>query len=536
MKQEREQNFLAPIKGDKYQKTNQVKDYINVNVNPYDQNQNLYNDSVKHCIDGEKETVGEYASLEWLFDINNLKYRFDSKSFRLFQELVEYPIADSVEKIFVNSKYGKMFKWSNSVLYAKTGNLWIISSEKDLYSTLAVCLRDFCKPFCDFLKMESDLPKRLKVAGSRFLVNMDRSSILHRTLLLLRATINDRDFVDLLDNDYSIIPLKSKVYCLNTHKIRPYTDTDYFSKSFAFDFNEKTDVTPAFKLLKSIFPDTAVLNYALYQFSSWMDSRNPNDTLLFFKGVGTNPEIKALEKVKVAFLSEPEAGKMKTNFIKRLCNSDEISSRNLFSNKISRFKLRTKFVVTMNDIPSFSTVDDALWRRVKILPFQSKFVDKPKNKHEKKMDRDLGHAIETDITLKTSLFALLIHSLRDFKNLTIDPPEACVLALETVKIVEDDFRLWLKKNIVYKHGKILTKRELFNRYECVFSSRLYLTREQKEKVKIINSHIEEINTKLEGVINHTQRVYDGVHKELGNRKTVRGYKNLWFFEDEEKPQ
>lgn len=156
--------------------------------------------------------------------------------------------------------------------------------------------------------------------------------------------------------------------------------------------------------------------------ATFLDSSLPNDKLIIFLGSGSNgmslvirllslvfgrfstslssnfftfdektvgsanPVLKDLRNQKVAFLSEPNEKRMRSEIIKRLCGNDEITTRSLYSNTMIKFKLRTKFVIAMNSLPSFTRVDDALWRRLVIINFNIKFTRNPKHKFEKKMN------------------------------------------------------------------------------------------------------------------------------------------------------
>lgn len=57
-----------------------------------------------------------------------------------------------------------------------------------------------------------------------------------------------------------------------------------------------------------------------------------------------NPMLTGLKSVKMAFVSEPTCGCFRSEIIKKVCGSDSIATRNLWSNTIVKYKLSTKFI------------------------------------------------------------------------------------------------------------------------------------------------------------------------------------------------
>ncbi|WUR03778.1 primase [Vairimorpha necatrix] len=388
--------------------------------------------------------------------------KYTESEMKLLLKIIRTPVGEVMEEISKLSSYFKKFKLSNLQLFERE--------------------RIFLRAFTDFVQSD-EIEVHLARARYRFVTDIDRAGLAGEAILY-------------------VLPMKTCVYDLKTYLGRAYTDADLFSKCFDFDYKKDEDTHKAFSLLKSIFSDPNVFKYAVITMANWLDSRKPNDNLLFFTGVGSdgksllmrslslvfgrfsdtlkssffsnesnngntaNPVVKGLKTIKVAFVSEPEAGKLKTEFIKKLCGSDEISARNLYDNFIVRFKLRTNFVIAMDDLSFFSSTDYALWRRVKIIPLESKFVEIPKHKNEKKIYPDLGMKIGSD-----SRYVCVKFYDRNARSVSI--------RIRDIKNLEDEFKSWLEKHVVYKLGLVLSNKELFNRYEDNNTEKLYLTKEQR---------------------------------------------------------
>jgi putative DNA primase/helicase len=111
-----------------------------------------------------------------------------------------------------------------------------------------------------------------------------------------------------------------------------------------------------------------------------------------------NPAIINLRHKRLAVVSEANGGEYKSELVKRMMTSkDEISSRKLYSNT-ETFAMFTKFIILINDIPTFSSNDDALWRRIIVVPFKTKFVSKPKRVMKKRQMIRYIHCLNLKLT------------------------------------------------------------------------------------------------------------------------------------------
>ena len=67
--------------------------------------------------------------------------------------------------------------------------------------------------------------------------------------------------------------------------------------------------------------------------------------------------------------------------MKEYTGGDKIKARGLHKDPIE-FKPQFKLVLLCNELPKVPPNDEATWRRMEVVEFKSKFVDKPKEPHE----------------------------------------------------------------------------------------------------------------------------------------------------------
>lgn len=107
------------------------------------------------------------------------------------------------------------------------------------------------------------------------------------------------------------------------------------------------------------------------------------------------PELALMRGKRFVVFQEPENNdEIKVGFMKELTGGDWIYARPLFKDPI-RFKPQFKLLLTCNKLPHIPSTDGGTWRRLRVSPFESEFVDEPKLAHQFKKDYDLLEKLES---------------------------------------------------------------------------------------------------------------------------------------------
>jgi phage/plasmid-associated DNA primase len=113
---------------------------------------------------------------------------------------------------------------------------------------------------------------------------------------------------------------------------------------------------------------------------------------------GTSDEVLQLKGVRYAVMQEPTKGvKLNEGIMKELTGGDPIQARGLYS-KSEIFEPQFKLVVCTNNLFDVDSNDDGTWRRIRNVPFLSKFIDN----NEKHTD-DTPYVFPKDKSLKDKL-------------------------------------------------------------------------------------------------------------------------------------
>ena len=88
-----------------------------------------------------------------------------------------------------------------------------------------------------------------------------------------------------------------------------------------------------------------------------------------------NPDIMAIRNKRFIYMAEPDDREpLNTSRMKQFTGEDDVEARGLFEDQ-TKFKITGKIFMLCNAFPTINTMDRGTWRRVRAVPFESKFVD-----------------------------------------------------------------------------------------------------------------------------------------------------------------
>lgn len=118
------------------------------------------------------------------------------------------------------------------------------------------------------------------------------------------------------------------------------------------------------------------------------------------------PELAQQRGRRFVVFQEPENNdKIQVGYMKELTGGDWVYARPLFKDPI-RFKPQFKLLLTCNRLPQIPSTDGGTWRRLRVSPWESEFVDDPKQPHQFAKDYDILEKLEL---WKKAFLWLLLH-------------------------------------------------------------------------------------------------------------------------------
>jgi len=280
----------------------------------------------------------------------------------------------------------------------------------------------FSNTAMEYSKMETNDDEALSVKIEKIVKSMMRTShklgsnSYKRTIIQeSEVFFQDKEFENKLDSKTNLIGFDNGVYDLKGMEFREGSPDDYLTKSCGYDYKEVDPEHPYIAKVNEYFSqvqtDPEIREFVLMQCSSCLSGECKDQVAVFWIGGGSNgksttlkflssslgdyasamraeyftrpkkdagsatPEI--MNKIGVRFLKVEELDDsfpIQAGVLKGSIGSGEISGRELFGGERT-FTPQWNFCFATNDFPNINEVDNGTWRRIIIVPFNSKFVD-----------------------------------------------------------------------------------------------------------------------------------------------------------------
>ena len=229
----------------------------------------------------------------------------------------------------------------------------------------------------------------------------------------------DPEFSKKLDENIYLIGFNNGIYDLENDCFRDGNPDDYVSFSTGYDYipydSNDRNVDEINDFMEKIQTDRVMREYLLTLLSTCLTGSVSEESFYIFTGSGANGKSKLMELVKhtmgdyykpmdvrlitgargtssqaspdvadkkgirVTPFDEPNADdEINTGFMKLFTGGDTIPARALFRDPIY-FKPQFKPFLLCNKTPKIDSADEATWRRVKVIPFESKFYKRKSN-------------------------------------------------------------------------------------------------------------------------------------------------------------
>jgi phage/plasmid-associated DNA primase len=174
------------------------------------------------------------------------------------------------------------------------------------------------------------------------------------------------------------------------------------------------------------------------------------------------PEMAEMKGKRFVVFQEPESDdKIYVGFMKELTGSDYIYARPLFRDPI-RFKPQFKLLLTCNKLPFIPSTDGGTWRRLRVAPWESEFVDVDENGlyngeplKENQFPKDYGLTEKLELWKGAFLWYLLHNYYKVFKkaDYKIKEPEKVLLFTKKYKKASDIYLEFLEDNLDFTEKK-----------------------------------------------------------------------------------
>ena len=354
------------------------------------------------------------------------------------------------------------------------------------------------------LVLKNDEKEAIAAKIKKFLkiqMNLYTNGFVESTMKMAECKFCDEDFGNKLNTNAYLFACNNGVLELRvvsetdpTPKVifRPGIPEDYLSFLAGYNFNEMPAINyipydadnpiylEIYDFFDKIFPDRALRDYVLRVLASCIEGTNREQCYYTWIGVGSNgksklvefmrytfgdyqtslqatvltrkrpesgaanPDIIAVKNRRFIYLQEPDYSEpLNTSRMKQFSGEDMIEARRLYGDQ-EKFKVMGKLFMMCNKLPAVKTMDRGTWRRIRVIPFVSKFVDALHPEYIAKkpnvflIDREMDAKL---LKWRESFLSLLVHiyTTEYLKNGLEPIPESVLSASNNYKESNDTF-------------------------------------------------------------------------------------------------
>ena len=274
---------------------------------------------------------------------------------------------------------------------------------------------------------------------------IDELSLLYKQFDVFKKLNNVNDYIFAFDNG---------VYDLKTHEFRNAFPEELVTctSGYKYETYDEEAMEELNVLLETIMPDPEELKYLLKTIALGLIGSNLLEEFYIWIGNGQNGkgvlrdlicytlgeyfdnmEIEYLCKTshqghanaadsimarkkdcRIVVTTEPEKDvNIRCAKLKQISGRDQVQVRELFQ-KSFNFVPKFKVIIQTNDEINIDGSDPAIIRRLRFIKFPNKFVDDPKLKTERKIDRSLKEKLKQCPKYRLAFFYILLNHYNDF--------------------------------------------------------------------------------------------------------------------------
>ena len=300
----------------------------------------------------------------------------------------------------------------------------------------------------------------------------------------------DPRFMEKLDENRYLLGFTNGIYDLKNGYFRNGRPEDFVSMSTNCDYIEYSrsnkSIQNVYHFFEQIQPEHEMREYLFTKLSSFLEGIQRDQKFEIWTGTGANGKGRILKlildsfgdyacTIPITLLTKPRADsnsctpalamtkgkrccafqependdKIYVGHMKNITGGDKLMARSLYSDPVE-FYPQFKTILACNKLPDVPSADGGTWRRIRVVPFEVKFVDNPTESfHRKKLD-NLDDLI-TD--WRSAFMSILTEKYKSYIKNGIDEPPKVLLQTNEYQNNSDIFMEYIRDNILSTDSK-----------------------------------------------------------------------------------
>ena len=478
--------------------------------------------------------------------------------------------------------YGEVFVWVGKkewYEFSEKEHKWVyiedgISLRQKISDELPIIFREKHKKLNEEYIAEDEEGRRkllesYQKTANKILIDLGNATFKNHIMTEAREVFWKKNFLEKLNTNKKILGFKNGVYDFqddNNHHFRKGMPEDYLTKTMGIEYKEFKEGDRELELvddfLMKIFPDRDLREFFLDNMADLCIGGNFRKKFYVWSGCGdngksvtqnivekifgqyavklpvsatigkrgqsgaANPEFARLgDGVRLVVMQEPGKGEgqLNTGLVKEMTGNDTMFCRALFENGREILPLY-KPVLICNDPPNIEHSDQATWNRIRVIPFESKFVDNPPATWEEQL---LKKEFPKDIHFETDKLPLLLqpfiwkvlNHLKNRKGKEVKEPALVHTYTYEYRRKNDVYRQFFTESLIKEEGKYMLFDDayvLFKNWYKEGQPNIQLPKKSEVKEQFSKILGMEIKTKIKGYRERTEK--DNMEEEDDNDK------------------
>lgn len=414
----------------------------------------------------------------------------------------------------------------------RTTNIWKEATGNDIKRHFSLIMENILLKLLNYYNQKINKLCGSKEAEIYTIKRCELSKILHKThnntctknvLPYISSSLYNSNFISQLNKTPHLLSVSNGVINLKTGVLEKRQSYHYFSYCLDIEYNMNAKMNDWTKYFKQVFQnDEEIINWLQYYLGytltgetvlqkfviMWGSGSNSKSVLLGFlrkllgnrifhtfsiddlnEKSGNRDSLYQAKDARMTVVNETSIhSKFDEELLKSMSGQDSITVSAKYKNAIT-YEPQFKFFIITNNKPQFDPEKEAIWRRVILVPFETKFKDENSNDWDKQLasigkivKRDDSFLKELDTNLEGLLYWLVQGSMRFYNEKENIPPKLQEIAKQ-YKQSCNIYLSWLREN--YEK----TSNNTFIRSEELLESWKNDNPKAKEKDKVIQMKI-----------------------------------------------
>ena len=300
----------------------------------------------------------------------------------------------------------------------------------------------------------------------------------------------DSKFMLKLDENRYLLGFNNGVYDLKNNYFRNGRPEDYISMSTNCDYikydESNTNIINVYNFFDQIQPNQEMRDYLLLKLSSFLEGIQRDQKFEIWTGTGANGKGRILKLVidalgdyactiPITLLTKPRSDsnsvtpalamtkgkrccvfqependdKIYVGHMKNITGGDKLMARSLYSDPVE-FYPQFKTILACNKLPDIPSADGGTWRRIRVVPFETKFVDNPTEPNHRKKINNIDDLITE---WKSAFLSILLEKYKLYIKNGIDEPDKVLAHTKEYEANSDIYMEYIRDNILSTTNK-----------------------------------------------------------------------------------